>query len=46
LAWGYVPAELAVAGTDGFQIEIIGKLRPASLQLEPVLDPDGQRMRA
>ena len=46
LAMGYIPAELAKPGTTGFEIEIIGKMRPASLQLEPVLDPSGSRMRA
>jgi len=37
LALGYIPTELAAEGTTGFEIEIIGKLRPATLQLEPVL---------
>ena len=46
LAMGYIPAELAKPGTTGFEIEIIGNMRPASLQLEPVLDPSGSRMRA
>jgi dimethylglycine dehydrogenase len=46
LAWGYIPTELAQAGTTGFEIEIIGKRRPARLQLEPILDPPGARMRA
>ena len=46
LALGYIPAALAVEGTTGFQIEIIGNMRPAHLQLEPVLDPSGSRMRA
>ena len=46
LAMGYIPADLAKPGTTGFEIEIIGKMRPASLQLEPVLDPSGSRMRA
>jgi len=46
LALGYIPAELAVEGLKGFEIEIIGKCRPAHLQLEPVLDPTGSRMRA
>lgn len=46
LALGYIPIELAAEGTTGFEIEIIGKLRPATLQLEPVLDPSGSRMRA
>ena len=31
--------------TGEFEIEIIGHRRPARLQLEPVLDPEGQRMR-
>ncbi len=46
LAWGYIPAELAAEGTEGFEIEIIGHRRPARLQLEPALDPAGLRMRA
>jgi dimethylglycine dehydrogenase len=46
LALGYIPSELATDGTTGFEIEIIGKMRPASLQIEPVLDPSGSRMRA
>jgi dimethylglycine dehydrogenase len=44
LALGYIPAALA-AETSGFEIEIIGRRRPASLQHEPVLDPEGLRMR-
>ena len=46
LAMGYVPTALAREGTTGFEIEIIGKRRPAHLQLEPILDPSGSRMRA
>jgi len=46
LALGYIPAALAVEGTTGFEVEIIGNMRPAHLQLEPVLDPSGSRMRA
>jgi len=46
LALGYIPAALAAEGTTGFEIEIIGNMRPAQLQLEPVLDPSGSRMRA
>ncbi len=46
LALGYIPAALAVEGTTGFEIEIIGNMRQAHLQLEPVLDPSGSRMRA
>ncbi|MFA5775135.1 MAG: FAD-dependent oxidoreductase [Ilumatobacteraceae bacterium] len=45
LALGYIPTELATADTTGFEIEIIGHCRPAKLQLEPVLDPSGSRMR-
>ncbi len=46
LALGYVPTELATPGNDGFEIEIIGRRRPATLLHEPVLDPAGTRMRA
>ena len=46
VALGYVPTELAAAGTEGFEIEIIGRRRPARLQPEPLFDPAGQRMRA
>ena len=46
LAMGYVPAALAREGTTRFEIEIIGKRRPAHLQLEPILDTSGSRMRA
>ena len=45
LALGYIPVELASA-TDGFEIEIIGRRRPAALRHEPVLDPSGSRIRA
>ena len=46
LALGYVPVALAAPGIDGFEIEIIGHRCPARLQHEPVLDPEGLRMRA
>ncbi|MCX6521478.1 MAG: FAD-dependent oxidoreductase [Actinobacteria bacterium] len=45
LALGYIPTSLATA-ESGFEIEIIGRRRPASLRHEPVLDPEGLRMRA
>jgi len=45
LAWGYIPTELAEPGTTGFEIEIIGKRRPARIQKEPPVDPAGLRMR-
>ena len=45
LALGYIPAEL-VESEGGFEIEIIGRRRPAVVRHEPVLDPQGLRMRA
>jgi dimethylglycine dehydrogenase len=48
IALGYVPTELATPdgpGGDGFEIEIIGRRRPARLQPEPLFDPQGLRMR-
>ena len=49
IALGYVPVALATrreAGSDGrFEIEIIGRRRPARLQPEPLFDPAGTRMR-
>ncbi len=44
VALGYVPAELAGA-TEGFEIEIIGNRRPASITPVPLFDPEGARMR-
>ena len=45
LAMGYIPADLLDPDTTGFEIEIIGIRRPAHLQLEPIFDPAGLRMR-
>ena len=45
VALGYIPAELLSPETTGFEIEIIGVRRPARLQLEPLFDPSGSRMR-
>jgi dimethylglycine dehydrogenase len=48
LALGYVPTELSTPdgpGGRGFEIEIIGRRRPARLQPEPMHDPQGLRMR-
>jgi dimethylglycine dehydrogenase len=48
IALGYVPAALATPdgpGGRGFEIEIIGRQRPARLQPEPLFDPEGLRMR-
>jgi dimethylglycine dehydrogenase len=48
IALGYVPTELSTPdgpGGKGFEIEIIGRRRPARLQPEPLFDPAGGRMR-
>ncbi len=48
IALGYVPtglADPAGRGGSGFEVEIIGRRRPAHLQLEPLFDPQGLRMR-
>jgi dimethylglycine dehydrogenase len=46
IALGYVPTELASLTSDGvFEIEIIGRRRPARIQPEPLFDPKGLRMR-
>ena len=46
IALGYVPTALATGEGDGrFEIEIIGRRRPARLQREPLFDPAGARMR-
>ncbi len=46
LAQGYVPKELAGDTAKGaFEIEIIGERRKATIQAEPLFDPEGKRMR-
>ncbi len=45
VALGYIPTELANPDAGEFEIEIIGRRRPARLQLEPLFDPSGSRMR-
>jgi dimethylglycine dehydrogenase len=46
IALGYVPAALADGPDDTpFEIEIIGRRRPARIQRGPILDPEGRRMR-
>jgi dimethylglycine dehydrogenase len=45
LAQGYVPKELA-ADSAGFEIEILGERRGATIQAEPLFDPEGLRMRS
>ena len=47
LALGYVPAALVTPEqANDFEIEILGRRRPATLQFEPVYDSPGRRMRA
>jgi dimethylglycine dehydrogenase len=43
MAQGYVPKELV--GETGFEIEIIGEMRTASIVHDPLFDPKGDRMR-
>jgi dimethylglycine dehydrogenase len=47
LAIGYVPTESLANGADKatWEIEILGEMRPARLQLEPLFDPKAERMR-
>jgi len=47
VALGYIPTPLAdgSAGDGGFEVEILGQMRPARLQLEALYDPAGERMR-
>ena len=46
LAQGYVPAALAENESDGlFEIEILGHRRPARINVEPLFDPTGEKMR-
>jgi dimethylglycine dehydrogenase len=47
LAIGYVPTEVLGNGADTakWQIEILGEMRAARLQLEALFDPKAERMR-
>ncbi|HYM44225.1 MAG TPA: FAD-dependent oxidoreductase [Steroidobacteraceae bacterium] len=45
LAAGYVPSALAREG-ERFEIDILGEMRPATVRLEPLYDPQGLRLRA
>ena len=45
VAFAYIPWELADAD-NSFEIEILGDRRPAQLQVAPLYDPSGFRMRA
>ncbi|HYX74427.1 MAG TPA: FAD-dependent oxidoreductase [Steroidobacteraceae bacterium] len=44
LAAGYVPAALAREGAR-FEIDILGAMRPATVRLQPLYDPEGLRLR-
>jgi dimethylglycine dehydrogenase len=47
MAQGYVPASLAHDESENlFQIEILGKRRPARINIEPLFDPTGEKMRS
>ena len=45
IALGYVRPDAHGSGGN-YSVEILGELRPASLQTEPLYDPSGARMRA
>jgi dimethylglycine dehydrogenase len=45
VALGYVPAEIA-REVEGFEVEVIGKRRPATRAAEPLFDPAGSRLRS
>jgi dimethylglycine dehydrogenase len=47
MAQGYVPAALAEDESSGlFEIEILGRRRPARINIDPLFDPAGEKMRA
>ena len=46
MAQGYIPRELANdLGQGAFEIEIIGEMRKATINVDPPFDPEGKRMR-
>jgi dimethylglycine dehydrogenase len=46
MAQGYIPKELAgELGKGAFEIEIIGEMRKATINVDPPFDPEGKRMR-
>jgi dimethylglycine dehydrogenase len=45
LAAGYIPTALARDG-ERFEIDILGEMRPATVRLEPLYDPQGLRLRS
>ena len=44
VALGYVPAALAET-EEAFEIEILGEMRPARIQHQPLYDPNGGQMK-
>ncbi|MBI3900045.1 MAG: GcvT family protein [Gammaproteobacteria bacterium] len=47
MALGYVPTELAsITDRGAFEIEIIGKRQAATIQVTPIFDASGSRMRS
>ncbi len=44
IAYGYLPAELAVEGTE-LEVEYFGERLPAQVASEPLWDPKGERLR-
>lgn len=47
LAQGYIPAELAENETEGlFEIEILGIRQSARINVDPLFDPTGEKMRS
>jgi len=47
MAQGYLPSELAAREEEGlFEVEILGKRRPARIAVEAPFDPKGLRMRS
>ncbi len=47
MAQGYLPTALSKDESAGlFEIEILGRRRPARVNVEPPFDPEGHRMRS
>lgn len=46
IALGYIKSDAIDASADDYAVEIIGELRHARIQAEPLFDPAGTRMRA
>ena len=44
VAMGYIPKEIAEKET-GWEIEILGELRPSKVQNQPLFDPEAKIMR-